>query len=58
MNGERDEEEEKETVISFPDAVVYPRAMMVEFLQKRYQIIINVGFAVFLTDNEASLKTL
>ena len=32
MNGERDEEEEEETVIPFPDAVVHPWAMMVEFL--------------------------
>jgi len=32
VNGERDEEEEEETVIPFPDAVVHPWAMMVEFL--------------------------
>ena len=37
MNGERDEEEEKETVISFSHAVVNPGAMMVEFLPRKRQ---------------------
>jgi len=32
VKGERDEEEEKETVVSFSDAIVYPWTMMVEFL--------------------------
>jgi hypothetical protein len=32
MNGERYEEEEEETVVSFPDAIVHPRTMMIEFL--------------------------
>lgn len=32
MKGERDEEEEEKTVISFSDAIVHPRTVMVEFL--------------------------
>ena len=32
MNGERNEEEEEETVVPFPDTIVDPRAMMIEFL--------------------------
>ena len=34
MNGERNEEEEEETVVPFPDTIVDPRAMMIEFLEE------------------------
>ena len=57
VNGERNEEEEEETVVPFPDTIVDPRAMMIEFLDdekwRQALIIIAQKKGAWLDDNNS-----